>query len=55
MKETVFPDVTTSLFVKSDNSMDVIGPGKVILVVSLRVRRSHHLMKDEMKSVMKAY
>ena len=45
MKETVFPDVTTILFVCGESSIDVIGPGKVRLVVRLRVRRSHHLPK----------
>lgn len=40
---TVFPDVTTRRFVCGDNSIDVMGPGNVRFVVSVRVRRSHHL------------
>ena len=43
MNETVLPDVTTSLFVRAESSIEVIGLGKLRLVVSVRVRRSHHL------------
>ena len=50
MNETVFPDVTTSLLVCGESSIDVIGPGKVRLVVSVRVRRSHHLSAGEVFS-----
>ena len=45
MNETVLPDVTTSLFVCWESSIDVIGAEKFMLVVSLRVRRSHHLWR----------
>jgi hypothetical protein len=40
---TVFPDVTTRRFVCGDSSIDVIALGNVRLVVSFRVRKSHHL------------
>ena len=43
MNETVFPEVTTSRFVCGESSIEVIGLGKVKLVVNVRVRRSHHL------------
>ena len=43
MKDTVFPEVTTILLVCGDNSIDVIGFGKLRLVEKVRVRRSHHL------------
>ena len=43
MKDTVFPEVTTILLVCGDNSIDVIGFGKLRLVETVRVRRSHHL------------
>lgn len=43
MNATVLPEVTTSRLVCGDNSMDVIGPLKLMLVVSVRVRKSHHL------------
>ena len=46
MKDTVLPDVTTSLFVCGESSIDVMGPGNVMLVVRVRVRRSHHLQLD---------
>lgn len=47
MKETVFPDVTTKRDVCAENSIDVIGFGNERLVVSLRVRKSHHLASGE--------
>lgn len=43
MNATVLPEVTTSRLVCGESSMDVIGPGKVMLVDRLFVRRSHHL------------
>ena len=47
MKDTVFPEVTTILLVCGDNSIDVIGFGKLRLVETVRVRRSHHLSHVE--------
>lgn len=44
---TVSPEVTTSRFVCTESSMDVIGFGKASEVVSFRVRRSHHLRTYE--------
>jgi len=43
MNDTVFPDVTTKRDVWLESSIDVIGSVKDRFVVSLRVRRSHHL------------
>lgn len=44
---TVSPDVTTSRLVCTESSMDVMGFGKASEVVSLRVRKSHHLKTYE--------
>lgn len=51
MKATVLPEVTTRRFVCCESSIEVIGPGKLRLVVNLRVRRSHHLMTPSSPAV----
>ena len=50
MNETVLPEVTTIRFVCGESSIEVIGPGNVMLVVSVRVRRSHHLHGEGARS-----
>src|SRR6266566_954636 len=44
MKATTFPDVTTSRCVCEESSIEVIGWSNDIFLVTVRVRRSHHLI-----------
>jgi hypothetical protein len=47
MKATVLPDVTTNRFVNTESSIEVTGDPKLRLVITLRVRRSHHLKRGK--------
>ena len=51
MNATVSPDVTTSRFVCTESSMEVMGFGNASEVVSFRVRKSHHLESCEHDAV----
>ena len=46
MKATMFPDVTTSRCVCKESSIEVIGLSNDIFLVTLHVRRSHHLITE---------